>query len=131
MQQLLDDFEHRHGLDRLAYYTRNMVVVSFSVMIVLSVYRGIAVQPDEFSWHPIIVFTLPLLLFLPTVIGKRPRGHAWLSFVSLLYFTQGIMVATVPSQAPRGLLEAVVALVLFTGCMGYSRYRSRQLKRPG
>jgi uncharacterized membrane protein len=72
-----------------------------------------------------------LVLFLPSIIGQRARGHAWLAFVSLLYFTQGVMLATLPEQGMRGVLEALVSLALFTGCMGYARFRSRQLRLNG
>ncbi|BBI61985.1 hypothetical protein HSBAA_32910 [Vreelandella sulfidaeris] len=69
------------------------------------------------------------MLFLPSIIGQRARGHAWLAFVSLLYFTQGVMLATLPGQSVRGLLEAIISLALFAGCMGYARFRSRQLRQ--
>lgn len=39
------------------------------------------------------------------------------------------MLVTLPGQGLRGVVEAVVALVLFTGCMGYARFRSRQLNQ--
>ncbi|MFO7909862.1 DUF2069 domain-containing protein [Vreelandella aquamarina] len=129
MREWLDELEEQYGLDRLTYWSRQLVLASFVTLLLLTVYRGFLLQGDTFNWRPIVAFVLPLILFLPTIIGRRPRGHAWLSFVSLLYFTQGVMVATLPSQAFRGVAEALVSLALFVGCMGYARFRSHQLQQ--
>ncbi|MBF57130.1 DUF2069 domain-containing protein [Halomonas sp. FeN2] len=129
MRQWLEDVETRHGIDKLTLRSRQVVLISFAVLLVLVIYRGFLLQDDEFNWRPVVAFVLPLVLFLPSIIGKRARGHAWLAFVSLLYFTQGVMLVTLPGQGLRGVVEAVVALVLFAGCMGYARFRSRQLRQ--
>ncbi|WP_372612727.1 DUF2069 domain-containing protein [Halomonas sp.] len=126
MRQWLEGLEARRGLDHLTARSRQLVLASYCALVVLMVYRGLLVQSDLSQLGPLVVFVLPLVLFLPSIIGRRPRGHAWLAFVSLLYFSQGVMVATLPGQGLRGLLEAVVSLALFTGCMGYARFRSRQ-----
>lgn len=129
MRQWLEEVEERHGIDNLTHKSRQLVLASFIVLLLLVLYRGFLLQDDEFNWRPVVAFVLPLVLFLPSIIGKRARGHAWLAFVSLLYFTQGVMLLTLPGQGIRGLLEATVALALFTGCMGYARFRSRQLRQ--
>jgi uncharacterized membrane protein len=126
----LEDLEARRGLDHLTSRSRQLVLASFCALILLMIFRGLMVQSDLSHLGPLLIFVLPLVLFLPSIIGRRPRGHAWLAFVSLLYFSQGVMVATLPGQGLRGVLEAVVSLVLFTGCMGYARFRSRQLRAP-
>ncbi|MGO2240996.1 MAG: DUF2069 domain-containing protein [Halomonas sp.] len=129
MRQWLEDIEARHGLDKLTLKSRQLVLVSGAILLVLVIYRGFLVQGDEFNWRPVVAFVLPLVLFLPSIIGRRARGHAWLAFVSLLYFTQGVMLASVPGQSVRGISEAIVSLALFAGCMGYARFRSRQLRQ--
>ncbi|MCL7930133.1 DUF2069 domain-containing protein [Halomonas llamarensis] len=128
MRQWLENVEQQYGLDNLTLRSRQLVILSYAALMLLTLYRGFLLQGDTFNWRPIVAFILPLVLFLPSIIGRRPRGHAWLAFVSLLYFTQGVMVATLPSQALRGVVEALVSLALFTGCMGYARFRSRQLR---
>lgn len=128
MRQWLEDLEARHGLDRLTERSRRLVLGSYTLLLLSMLYRGLALQGDAGSLGPIIAFVLPLVLFLPSIIARRARGHAWLAFVSLLYFAQGVMVATLPGQGLRGMLEALVSLALFTGCMGYARFRSRQLR---
>lgn len=126
MRQWLEQLETRHGLEKLTQQSRKLVLVSFAVLFLLVIYRGFFIQEDTFNWRPVVAFVLPLILFLPSIIGQRARGHAWLAFVSLLYFTQGVMLATLPGQGLRGVLEALVSLALFTGCMAYARFRSRQ-----
>ncbi len=129
MREWLEDVERRHGLEPLTRRARQLVVASFVLLLIMMVYRGLLIQGDAgFNWRPVVAFVLPLVLFLPSVLGKRPRGHAWLAFVSLLYFMQGVMVATLPEQHIRGMLEAGVSLALFAGCMGYARFRSRLLR---
>lgn len=131
MRRWLEELEARHGLDALTERARRLVLGSFILLMVLVVWGSLSMQAGDNPLTPIIVRILPLVLFLPSVIGQRPRGHAWLAFVSLLYFTQGVMVATLPGQGLRGGLEALTALALFTGCMFYARFRSRQLRAEG
>ncbi|QFU01636.1 hypothetical protein FIU83_08300 [Halomonas sp. THAF5a] len=126
MRQWLEGLEARKGLDHLTDASRRLVIGSYAVLLALTLYRGALVSTDGNPLVPLVAFVLPLVLFLPSIIARRPRGHAWLSFVSLLYFTQGVMVATLPEQGLRGAAEALVSLALFVGCMGYARFRSRQ-----
>lgn len=126
MRQWLEGLEARKGLDHLTDASRRLVIGSYAVLLALMVYRGALVSTDGNPLVPLVAFVLPLVLFLPSIVARRPRGHAWLSFVSLLYFTQGVMVATLPGQGLRGTAEALVSLALFVGCMGYARFRSRQ-----
>lgn len=129
MRAWLEKLERRKGLDTLAHSSRRLTLVSYALLVALAVYRGLAVESAGGPLTPLLVFVVPLLLFAPSIIAKHPRGHAWLAFVSLLYFTMGVMVATLPGQVFRGVLEMLVALALFTGCTGYARFRSRQLQR--
>ncbi|MCZ0926376.1 DUF2069 domain-containing protein [Halomonas janggokensis] len=131
MKQWLERLEQRHGVDLLTLRARQWVLASFGLLLIMMLLRGFMVQDAAFSWRPMAVFVLPLILFLPSIIGRRPRGHAWLAFVSLLYFSQGVMVATLPTQTLRGVTEAVLSLALFTGCMAFARFRSRQLRAQG
>lgn len=128
MRAALERMEKDRGLDVLTAKMRRLVLGSYAALMAMMVYRGMQIEGDTGALVPIVAFVLPLVLFLPSLIGRRPRGHAWLAFVSLLYFAQGVMVATLPGQGLRGVVEAVVSLALFAGCTGYARFRSRQLR---
>ncbi|UYF98388.1 MULTISPECIES: DUF2069 domain-containing protein [unclassified Halomonas] len=129
MRQWLLDLERRHGREALSQKTRRLVLISFVVLLGLVMLRGFQVQGDEYSWRPVLAFVLPLLLFLPSIIGKRPRGHAWLAFVSLLYIAQGVMFAAATGQFLRGALEIAAAAALFFGSLGYARFGARKVSR--
>ncbi|MCW4151888.1 DUF2069 domain-containing protein [Halomonas sp. 18H] len=128
MKRWVNALEARQGLDRLVTTSRRLVIGSYAILVILMVYRGLVVDSDTGRIGPWIAFVLPLALFLPSIFARRARGHAWLAFVSLLYFAQGVMVASLPGQVIRGITEAVVALALFAACTGYARFRSRQVK---
>ncbi|WP_111411877.1 DUF2069 domain-containing protein [Billgrantia lactosivorans] len=128
MRRWVEGLEARHGLTPLTERSRRLVLVSYVALLALLVWSGLAMQAGDNPLTPILIRTLPLVLFLPSILGKRPRGHAWLAFVSLLYFVQGVMIATLPGQGLLGVAEALVALGLFTGCMFYARFRSRQMR---
>lgn len=128
MRQLMERMERERGLDALTNSSRRLVIASYLALLALLGYGGLImhdVQTD--GWGPLLVRIVPLLLFLPSILVKRPRGHAWLCFVSLLYFMQGVMIATLPGQGFFGLLVSLASLALFVGSMGYARFRSRQL----
>lgn len=128
MRRWVENLESRHGLSLLTERSRQLVIVSYALLVALLVWNGLAMEAGTNPLTPIVIRTLPLILFLPSIVGKRARGHAWLSFVSLLYFVQGVMLATLPGQGLLGVAESLVALTLFTGCMFYARFRSRQLR---
>ncbi|MGR4068245.1 DUF2069 domain-containing protein [Halomonas sp. LR3S48] len=128
MRRWVEGLEARHGLDLLTERSRQLVLTSYVVLLALLVWSGLAMQAGSNPLTPILIRTLPLMLFLPSILGRRARGHAWLSFVSLLYFVQGVMLATLPGQGLLGVAESMAALALFAGCMFYARFRSRQIK---
>ncbi|GGX78854.1 hypothetical protein GCM10007160_02650 [Litchfieldella qijiaojingensis] len=130
MRQLFERLEERHGLDTLSRSSRRLVLGSYIALLALLSYGGLMMQGSgENGMAPILLRVLPLILFLPSIIAQRPRGHAWLAFVSLLYFMQGVMIATLPGQTLLGMLEIVASLALFIGSMCYARFRSRQQRQ--
>lgn len=129
MRAALEKFERRHGLALLTQRARKGVLIGYLSLIVLLMIGGLQLQArSDAGLLPILVRVLPLILFLPTIVMRRARGHAWLAFVSLLYFMQGVMIATLPDMAWLGVLEVASALLLFTASMLFARWRGRQLK---
>ena len=129
MRAALEKFERRHGLALLTQRARTGVLIGYLSLIVLLMIGGLQLQArSDAGLLPILVRVLPLILFLPAIVMRRARGHAWLAFVSLLYFMQGVMIATLPDMAWLGVLEVASALLLFTASMLFARWRGRQLK---
>ncbi|GHA86837.1 DUF2069 domain-containing protein [Modicisalibacter luteus] len=128
MRAALERLEKRHGLDRLTQLSRQGVVISYGLLIALLLLGGLQLQAQSDSGlMPMLVRILPLILFLPSIVTQRPRGHAWMAFVSLLYFMQGVMIAALPDKAWLGSLEVLASLALFVSSMFFARWRSRQL----
>lgn len=128
MRRWIESLEAEKGLDLLATRARRWVLGSYGVLVLALVIWGLLLGRDGGNLRPLLAFLLPLVLFLPSLLGKRPRGHAWLAFVSLLYFMIGVNVAILPGLGWLGWLIALAALVLFGGCTFYARFRSRQLR---
>lgn len=85
--------------------------------------------PEGARWWVILsVLWLPLLFFLPIIINKSPKGHAWLCFVTLVYFLQGSTTFIQPGKAMLGLVEACLALLLFGAAMMYGRWQAIYLR---
>lgn len=74
MRQWLEGLEEKHGLDKLTRQARQLVIISFVLLLLLVIYRGFFVQGDTFNWRPVVAFVLPLVLFLPSIIGQRLVG---------------------------------------------------------
>ncbi|WP_192037015.1 DUF2069 domain-containing protein [Halomonas sp. YLGW01] len=129
MRQMMERWEHKHGLDTLTHKSRRLVLISYGILVAALASWALTLYQQNGNLRSALVFLLPLLLFLPSLIARRPRGHAWLCFVSLLYFMIGVNVAILPGVGWLGLLIAMAALVLFVASMGYARFRSRQLRR--
>ncbi len=128
MRRWLESLEADKGVDHLTARSRRWVLGSYGILVLALVIWGLLLTRNDGNLRPLLAFLLPLLLFLPSLLGRRPRGHAWLAFVSLLYFMIGVNVAILPGLGWLGWLIALAALTLFGGCTLYSRFRSRQLR---
>jgi len=110
--------------------SRLLTLLSYFGLLAILFAGLISYPPPEEARFAVIlgVLWVPLLVFFPFIWMKQPRAHAWLCFVSLLYFTQGITTAFIPGKAGLGLVQALLALVLFTAAMLYGRWRGMQLR---
>lgn len=126
MRRWLESLEAEKGLDQLTARARRWVLGSYGALALALLVWGGLLARDDGNLRPMLAFMLPLVLFLPSLLAKRPRGHAWLAFVSLLYFMIGVNVAILPGLGWLGWLIALAALALFGGSTLYARFRSRQ-----
>lgn len=125
----MNRIEAGKDINQLAAKGRFWVLVSYIGMLLLLAGNSILFPTEGARTWVIVLFqTLPLLLFVPGVWLRRPRSHAWLCFVSLLYFTQGVTQAFIPSHAIFGWLLSILSSVLFMAAMMFSRWESLRLK---
>ena len=71
----------------------------------------------------LLIAGVPLLLPLRGLLHGRPRAHGWSLFISLFYFTHGVLEAWAGTGITRDLGAAEIALALgwFAGSMFYIR----------
>lgn len=99
------------------YFSLLVLMLAWNTVLAPSQYFPVAIV--------LIVMVVPLLIPLRGLLHARPYTHAWTAFLSLLYFTHGVVEATVnPEQRLLGLLEIAFSLLLFFGTTMYARYAS-------
>lgn len=68
-----------------------------------------------------LIQILPLAIFMPGLHRGRLRSFAWVSFVILLYFMHGVLVAFDPARLISGLIEVVLCVIVFFALIVYIR----------
>lgn len=68
-----------------------------------------------------LIQSIPLLIFMPGIHRQRLRSYAWMSFVVLLYFMHGVLVAFTPGRLVFGLIEVSLCTLLFLFLILYIR----------
>ena len=132
MRKMMNRLETGKDMTRLANRGRFWVLLSYFSILILLVINGVQLTKDGAPLNVIMILalmpTLPLLLFAPGIWLRRPRSHAWLCFVSLLYFMHGVDQAFLPGSKLIGLGLSVSSIVLFMAAMMFSRWESLRLK---
>lgn len=82
-------------------------------------------EPNVTIW---LLVSAPLLVLLPGVWRGGVKAHAWLSFVSLIYFTFAVNNLAVPRRSLLDGVELLLSIVLFSASMLYVRWHSRALR---
>ncbi len=118
------------ALNQRLFISRLITLSSYFLLLLLLLLELILYPPPEEARFLVIllVLWLPLLAFLPFIWAEKPRAHAWLCFVSLIYFTQGVTTAFVPGKGGIGFMIALISLLLFTAAMLFGRWKGMQLR---
>jgi len=77
--------------------------------------RQFFVHPMENSSINLIWFivqVLPLLVVLPGLLMRKPRGFFFTALISTFYFVHGVLLAVDPSDRTIGLFEVGFAVAL-------------------
>lgn len=107
--------------------SRTLVLLSYFGLLLLFTlwYLWLSPSKGDNPWVIWLVHFLPLTAFAPVVISGKPRGHAWLCFVLLLYFLEAVIAALVPPTRWLGIIDCVLLVTLFNAAMLYARWRSQ------
>ncbi len=95
-----------------------LVVIAIDTLVAPSHGRS----PNVVVW---LLLSLPLLIFVPGIVRGGIYSFAWLSFVSLLYFAQGVTALFAPWRRPLDVVYLLFAIALFVSAMLSVRYTAR------
>lgn len=77
-----------------------------------------------------LIQILPLLIFMRGLHQSRLRTYGWMSFVVLLYFTHGVLLAFDPQRRLLGIAEVGLCLLLFAYLILYIRAYRQHFQVP-
>lgn len=93
---------------------RLILIMLYSALLAyfaINSYMALGVSPAlPVIW---LVQTLPLLIFLPGILKGKARTYAWLSFVVLLYFIHGVLLAFDEQRRWLGVIEVTLCVLMF------------------
>src|SRR5690606_35865289 len=115
---------------RRADICRGLVWVGYLGLLLAQVLATLVIPsggraPNATIW---LLASAPLLILLPGVWRGRVRAHAWLGFVSLLYFLLAVANLATPRRSLLDGVELLLSILLFTASLFYVRWRSRALR---
>lgn len=94
---------------------RGLLACIYALLAYFGVISLMAVQGLNLAFPVVwLIHSLPLLIFLPGLLQRRPRTHAWLSFVILLYFIHAVLLAFDPVRRWLGVIEVILCVAIFT-----------------
>lgn len=114
-------------LEAKARISGQITRISFVLLLLFYTARFLWLAPASAGnpWVIWLVYLLPLIGFTPSVLSGKPRPHAWLCFVLLIYFLGAVVTATQPNLALYGWIEALLLVTLFNGAMLFARWQSQ------
>ncbi len=119
-----------NNLDAKVRIARLLTLGSYAALLgLLSVwYLWLAPAPGDRPWVVWLWHLVPLLGFAPAVLRGKPRAHAWLCFLLLLFFIEAVLAATHPATFGLGIAYAILVSILFGAAMYYARWKSQWLR---
>lgn len=132
MRKMMNRLEEGKDISGMANKSRLWALISYLSIIGFLILNSFQITKEGAPLSVIALWallpTLPLLLFVPGIWLRNPRSHAWLCFVSLLYFMYGVDQAFLPDHQIIGLGLSVSSIILFVAAMMFSRWESLRLR---
>lgn len=111
--------------DKHIQLSNRLVLGSYYGLIVSLLFNSLAMTTG-FTITTLVIWllqTLPLALFAPGLHRGNARAGAWLSFVVLMYFTHGVLVAFTPGRLLTGSVIVLFCSLLFIALILFIRRR--------
>ena len=102
----------------------------FGLLLLLPLWYG-WLSPPQLSLGLVLGFLLvPLLFPLRGLLQGRPYTYSWASFLALIYLIHAVVeLYSSPQDRYLALLELLLSLSFYVGCVLYARLGGRELKK--
>lgn len=102
----------------------------FGLLLLLPLWYG-WLSPSQLSLGLVLgVLLTPLLFPLRGLLLGRPYTYAWSSFLALFYFIHAVLeLYSTPQDRYLALLELLLTLAFYIGCVSYAKLGGRELKK--
>ena len=114
------------ALSRLGVLSCYYSLIGFFVISTPLMLGGLSLGNTAISF----IQVFPLLLFARGLQTTRARTYGWMSFVVLLYFIHGVLVAFRAEQLIQGLIEVGLCTGLFVALVLFIRNYREHFKTP-
>ncbi|MCW8918641.1 MAG: DUF2069 domain-containing protein [Gammaproteobacteria bacterium] len=117
-------------MDKLRHARLLALCGYFGLLLLLPLWYG-WLSPSQLSLGLVLgVLLLPLLFPLRGLLQGRPYTYAWSSFLALIYLIHAVVeLYSSPQDRYLALLELLLSLAFYIGCVLYARAGGRELKR--
>ena len=114
-------------LTKRAEFCRTLTLSMLAALFLVFIAWRVIFIPVEHIATILAIHIIPLALFIPGLLARRPKVFIWLCFVILLYFCQGVMSSfALPTiLGIMGLLETLLTIGVFCAAMMAARYYAR------
>ena len=110
-------------------YRMGAIVCFYSLISYFAVSTYLALPTPSVSSLIIwLIQITPLLIFAPGLHFNIIRSNIWLSFICLIYFIHGVLVAFDPGRTAMGVIETSLCIGLFS-CLALLVKRHQDYKR--
>lgn len=102
----------------------------FGLLLLLPLWYALLSPPQLPLGLVLGLLVLPLLFPLRGLLQGRPYTYAWASFLSLIYFIHAVVeLYSTPRDRHLALLELLLSLAFYFGCVMFARLGGRELKK--
>ena len=112
-------------------WAHRLTVIGLVALMVLGFVPSLLELFSTPRWMLDLAYAIPLLLFLPFIKPALPKRYAWLCFVILVYFCEGVLEAfTWPAkESLYGFATVALTSEIFIASMMATRWAGQQIAR--
>ncbi len=112
--------------------SQNIALIGYFSLLVILMANIVLMIPSRHFPTALVMLVIvgPLMFPLKGLLNNNLYTYQWASFLSLPYFAHGITeMSAYPELWIAGLVEALAAVAMYTGCVMYARIFKQQYKK--